>query len=143
MLIGNALNQLLQRIRGRNSLRTLSKPRLRYLAYHVEPGLLGGCAGKILIGPDEPAADFLEVSQGLVGAGDCFIGRRLIPQQQDCACLGVAAPLDPKDHAVAHLRMFAECLLQIFRINLQACRGNDHVLAAAFEIEISFGVHGA
>ena len=59
------------------------------------------------------------------------------------ALLGVATAGNSKHHTIAHLRLFAQRLLQVFGINLQPRGRHNHILAASFEVEIALFIHGA
>src|SRR6185312_13777166 len=110
---------------------------------HIHFGFVRRRARKIFIRPAHEAADFLEIGKGLVRARDDSSGRCAIPQKQDRARLGISATRNTEDHAVAHLGLTTQGLLQIFRIYLETRRSDDYVLAASFEVKIALLVQSA
>src|SRR5262249_21838121 len=112
-------------------------------ADYVHLRFLSRSTREVFVRPGEPAADFLEVCQRLVGGGHNRVGRSIVAQQQDRAGLSVPAHSGAKHDAVSNSRLPAQSLLQVLRINLEAGGRDYDILTAAFEIEIAFLVHGA
>src|SRR6266850_7754103 len=58
-------------------------------------------------------------------------------EKQDCAWLGVAAAIQWNDYAVPNRRLFLDRGLQIFRINIEASRRDDHAFLAPAEAQVA------
>src|SRR6266446_2499870 len=112
---------------------------------HREPRLACRRAREIRLRPSDPGAHALIFGEDSVCGFDGGSCRRVTIRmrgikKQDCARLGVPAAIQCNDYAIPNRRVFLDRALQIFRINIEPGRRDDHAFLAPAEAKITRGV---
>ena len=112
------------------------------LANAREQRLQSRRAREVRIGPQKQAANLLIFRQGAIGVFEYgrLVRVRRVFEQQHRARLRVAVAFDADHHAIAHSRLATHRFFEIFGMDVHARGRNDHIFAAAFEIQAALRV---
>src|SRR5260370_7642914 len=105
----------------------------------VAAGLVGGAAGEVFFGPDEPSPHALIFGEGFVGAGDGTspVSTVGIAQDQHGAGFGISAALESYNHAILNFFLLPQRRFEILGIDVHSGGRDDHFFFAALEKKIA------
>src|SRR4051794_39282114 len=115
----------------------------------IVPGLLGGGARQVSIGPYEPVTNPLMRSQFGICSGNSAGGsigsivRTLVFQHQYGTGLSISGTFYANYNAISYVWNGAQSSFEVFGIDVQSLGSDDYVLLSALKVQIAGLIDGA